>query len=206
MGGLTISFWVYLDESKIRKDQDAYIISSGGQSKKSRGFAFLYFHGNYTACLSTADKQWKMTITDLPQKEWINIAFLWQKNEQLTYYLNGEKKDFVEGTPTSRPTVKFTILTISRPNNAVNVEFMYPLRMSSLALWDKWLNDEQVKACFNSCKFFFYKTVTVKLPSKGVPGKMCFKNMQQIYRRQPMPMHDFNKVANQLYRVTLRHG
>ena len=38
-----------------------------------------------------------------------------------------------------------------------------------------------------------------KQPSRGVLSKRCSKNMQQIYRRIPMPMCDFNKVAFQLY-------
>ena len=38
-----------------------------------------------------------------------------------------------------------------------------------------------------------------KQPSKGVPRKRCSENMQQIYRRTPMPNCDFNKVAKQLY-------
>ena len=34
-----------------------------------------------------------------------------------------------------------------------------------------------------------------KQPSKGVFNKMCSENIQQIYRRTPMPKRDFNKVA-----------
>ena len=34
---------------------------------------------------------------------------------------------------------------------------------------------------------------------RGVPRKRCSENMQQIYRRTPMPKCDFNKVALQLY-------
>ena len=34
-----------------------------------------------------------------------------------------------------------------------------------------------------------------KQPPRGVPGKRCSENMQQIYRRTPMPKCDFNKVA-----------
>ena len=33
----------------------------------------------------------------------------------------------------------------------------------------------------------------------SVLRKMCFENMQQFYRRTPMPKCDFNKVALQLY-------
>ena len=49
--------------------------------------------------------------------------------------------------------------------------------------------------------FFAYSTLTVqKQPSTGVLIKRCSENMQQIYRRTPMPKCDFNKVAKQLYR------
>ena len=36
-------------------------------------------------------------------------------------------------------------------------------------------------------------------PSRGVLKKRCSENMQQIYRRTPMPKCNFNKVALQLY-------
>ena len=38
-----------------------------------------------------------------------------------------------------------------------------------------------------------------KQPFKGVLLKRCSENMQQIYRRTPMPKCDFNKVAKELY-------
>ena len=38
-----------------------------------------------------------------------------------------------------------------------------------------------------------------KQPSRGVLSKRCSENMQQIYRRTPMPKCDFNKIALQLY-------
>ena len=41
------------------------------------------------------------------------------------------------------------------------------------------------------------KTVQ-KQPYRGVPRKRCSENVQQIYRRTPMPKCDFNKVAKQL--------
>ena len=38
-----------------------------------------------------------------------------------------------------------------------------------------------------------------KQPFRGVLWKRCSENMQQIYKRTPMPKCDFNKVALQLY-------
>ena len=40
-----------------------------------------------------------------------------------------------------------------------------------------------------------YDTVQ-KQPSRGVPRKSCFENMQQIYGRTPMSKRDFNKAAS----------
>ena len=47
-----------------------------------------------------------------------------------------------------------------------------------------------------------------KQPSRRVLRKWCSENIQQIYRRTPMPKYDFNKNAKQLYciEITLRHG
>ena len=44
---------------------------------------------------------------------------------------------------------------------------------------------------------FVYRTEQ-KQPSRGVLRKRCSENMQQIYRRIPMPKCDFNKFAKQL--------
>ena len=53
----------------------------------------------------------------------------------------------------------------------------------------------------NMClpKFDIYQSIVQKQPSRGVLRKKCSENMQQIYRRIPMPKFDFNKVVLQLY-------
>ena len=43
------------------------------------------------------------------------------------------------------------------------------------------------------------KGKTEKQPPRSVPRKRCSENMQQSYRRTPMPKCNFNKVAKQLY-------
>ena len=45
-----------------------------------------------------------------------------------------------------------------------------------------------------------------KQPSRGVAGKRCSENMPQIYRRASMPKGDFNKVASNFIKITLRYG
>ena len=41
-----------------------------------------------------------------------------------------------------------------------------------------------------------------KQPPRGVIRKRCSENMQQIYRKTPMPKCDFNKVW---FRATLKY-
>ena len=42
-------------------------------------------------------------------------------------------------------------------------------------------------------------TYLQKQPPRRVLSKRCSENMQQIYRRTPMPKCDFNKIAKQIY-------
>ena len=41
-----------------------------------------------------------------------------------------------------------------------------------------------------------------KQPPRAFPRKSCCENMQQLYRRTPMPKCDFNKVAKHIFRTT----
>ena len=47
-------------------------------------------------------------------------------------------------------------------------------------------------------KYISYQNIQ-KQTSRGVRKKRCSENMQQIYKRTPMPKCDFNKVAKSLY-------
>ena len=55
------------------------------------------------------------------------------------------------------------------------------------------------KCCFQLFFSCFTPEAALQL---GVLRKRCAENMQQIYRRTPMPKCDFYKVAE----ITLRHG
>ena len=57
-----------------------------------------------------------------------------------------------------------------------------------MKLFAKIVNGKNVKLYFQ------------KQPFKGDLRKKCSENMQQIYRRTPMPKCDFIKVTLQLYR------
>ena len=46
---------------------------------------------------------------------------------------------------------------------------------------------------------FFFKQFLQKQPSIGVLIKWCSENMQQVYRRTPIPKFDFRKVAKHFY-------
>ena len=48
-------------------------------------------------------------------------------------------------------------------------------------------------------RMIYHINTQQKQSPRGVPRKRCSENMQQIYRRTPMPKCDFNKVDEQLY-------
>ena len=57
-----------------------------------------------------------------------------------------------------------------------------------------------MKRCFHvSAILHSWLKNVQKQPFRGVLLKRCSENMQQIYRRTPMPKCNFNKVALQLY-------
>ena len=45
-----------------------------------------------------------------------------------------------------------------------------------------------------------------KQPTRAELKKRCSENMQQIYRRTPMPKCDFNNVVSNFIEISLRHG
>ena len=62
-------------------------------------------------------------------------------------------------------------------------------------LYQQYTQDKRlfVVATFKDLSLFFSQ----KQPPRGVRRKRCSENMQQNYRRTPMPKCDFNKVAKQ---------
>ena len=61
-----------------------------------------------------------------------------------------------------------------------------------------------LSVCLLFCyHLMFLMSSAQKQTSRGVLRKRCSENIQQIYRRTPMPKCDFNKVAT---KITLRHG
>ena len=62
--------------------------------------------------------------------------------------------------------------------------------------WNYWFIYYSIaQDFFLSIKFLFLE----KQWSRGALRKMCSENMQQIYRRKPIPKCDFNKVALKLH-------
>ena len=58
----------------------------------------------------------------------------------------------------------------------------------------------------NQSKEIIKKYEEQKQPSKGVFSKTCSENMQQIYRRIPMPKCGFNEITSNFIEIALRHG
>ena len=51
----------------------------------------------------------------------------------------------------------------------------------------------------NTDRYYWIFWIIQKKSPRGIPRKRCSENMQQIYRRTPMPQCNFNKIAKQLF-------
>lgn len=143
--GMTVMAWIKLNKTSLSNTTSSYIMSSGGQSTKSRGFAVVYLANKYIVILSTKNKQWKLDTPVLPSG-WFNLAFTWREAGRLKLYVNGTHVTSGNPVLVSRPLDSFTTFDISRPNNSEKPIYRFPLRISNLALWERELSLEDLKS------------------------------------------------------------
>lgn len=137
--------WIKLNKTSLSNTTSSYIMSSGGQSTKSRGFAVVYLANKYIVILSTKNKQWKLDTPVLPSG-WFNLAFTWREAGRLKLYVNGTHVTSGNPALVSRPLDSFTTFDIGRPNNSEKPIYRFPLRISNLALWERELSLEDLKS------------------------------------------------------------
>ena len=144
--GMTVMSWIKLNKTSLRdKTGSSYIMSSGGQSTASRGFAVVYMPKRYIVILSTQNKQWKLDTPVLPSG-WFNLAFTWREAGLLKLYVNGTRVASSTPALVSRPQDSFTTFDIGRPNNSDKLMYRFPLRISNLALWEREFSEQELKS------------------------------------------------------------
>ena len=71
-----------------------------------------------------------------------------------------------------------------------------------------WQKAEELKFWVGSTHSFnmteFYDGQ--RQPFRGVLVRSCSENIQQIYRRKPLPKCSFNKVASNFIKIAIQHG
>ena len=103
----------------------------------------------------TGKRDSKIPKDKIKHDEWVQLTFVWNGNsDTLTCYQNGNKIGSTDGVQAERPEVRFTIMTIGRPNNAVNTQFMMKMFASNIALWDKPLSEKEITKVFKLSKYF----------------------------------------------------
>lgn len=132
-----------LDKEHFQKKSSTYFLSSGGQTTKARGLAFLHLLGRYIVILSTKDKQWKLEAGDFPQG-WANLAITWKNDGLLKMYVNGKEVSSGKAMSVSRPKDQYTSFEIGRPNNSHSPNFRVPLEVDNIALWEKSLSSKEI--------------------------------------------------------------
>ena len=73
-------------------------------------------------------------------------------------------------------------------------------RSNVVVIWENFISKYQmIPTVITIYKTTWHICDLQKQPYRGVLGKRCSENMQQTYRRTPMPKCNFNEVALQLY-------
>lgn len=142
--GLTVTTRIKLDKASSPAKPSAYILSSGGQTTKARGFALLRLAKKYILILSTKDKQWKLETSEMPDG-WFNLGFTWENDKLLKLFVDGKLIGTAKAFKVSRQTDSFTTLDIGRPNNSPSSNHRMPMSINSIALWEGALSDQKIK-------------------------------------------------------------
>lgn len=146
--GLTLSTWIKLNKNSFNDKFSSYLLSSGGQTTKARGFALLHLKNQFILILSTADRQWKLEVPATLPDNWFNLAFTWENAGVLKLYVNGQPIPSPKPIAVSRPQDTFTEFVLGRPNNSLKPEYMTPIDIDNLALWERALSDQELKSLF----------------------------------------------------------
>ena len=149
--GLTISTWIKINKNSLNDNSSSYLLSSGGQTTKARGFALLHMKNQFILILSTKDRQWKLEVPLLPDN-WFNLAFTWKNAGVLKLYVNGTTITSAKPISVSRPKDTFTEFVLGRPNNSLRPEYMTPIEIDNLALWERALAEQELKSLYEKGK------------------------------------------------------
>lgn len=133
-----------LDKDSVPTKPSAYLLSSGGQTTKARGFALLRLAKKYILILSTKEHQWKLETTDMPEG-WFNLGFSWEKNKLLKMFVDGKLVGTAKAFKVSRPADSYTTLDIGRPNNSPSTKHRMPMSVERIALWEEALPDSKIQ-------------------------------------------------------------
>ena len=76
-------FWAKISQQDLGPPQATfpkYILSSGGQDTKSRGFSLFHLHNKFVLKVLSDTQKWRMEIKDkIPLNKWFSFAFTWKK-------------------------------------------------------------------------------------------------------------------------------
>lgn len=164
--GLTVITSLKLDQSTLSKGSSSYIMSSGGQTTKARGFALVHINNQYVLILGTKTKQWMIKTPTLPS-DWFKLAFTWHNDGDLKLYINGKMVSSAKGSQVARPKDAFTTLTMGRPNNSNTNKYRLGLEVDSVGLWETALSEEEISNIMKSGEGNIVRTIESKSEREG---------------------------------------
>ncbi len=117
--GFTTAMWLNIKSAMFR-DEDLYVISSGGQSPTDQGgIAILVKEKSLMVFVRDGKREWIGTVR-APKEKWFHLGISWSSKDNLIVYINGKAK--AKATPKSYngyPAQNMEKLQLGKPNNGM---------------------------------------------------------------------------------------
>ncbi|XP_066273320.1 uncharacterized protein [Branchiostoma lanceolatum] len=161
--GLSLAVWMKMK----RKDNtygdgqnpDLYFISTGGQTRSSRGFAVsaewismpsVAYRFALCTTVRDFDGVWFQCTHDVPDGTWFHFVFTWNKQTMLKVYIGGNLSGQTRGLLSGGSgKLWYSNLTLGRPNNLQNSHHASSA-YSNLKIFERELSAVEVSALYNS--------------------------------------------------------
>ncbi|KAI8482423.1 hypothetical protein Bbelb_398190 [Branchiostoma belcheri] len=161
--GLTLAVWMKMKRADNTygdgQNPDLYFISTGGQTRASRGFSvsaewISMPSVSYRFALCTTvrdfDGVWFQCTHDVPDGTWFHFVFTWNKQTMLKVYIGGNLSGQTRGLLSGGSgKLWYSNLTLGRPNNLQNSHHA-SAAYSNLKIFERELSAVEVSALYNS--------------------------------------------------------
>ena len=140
-GPMSVETWIRLDQPPVA-EQIMRLITMDGYRHADRsgwGLALLGRDGLRFTHYNVRD--YDVSIDPLPIGQWVHVAVVVDAEKRVEFYIDGERRGFIENMTTPRYASSNTALTVGSLGDGTE---LYSQRITHLAVYDRALTSEEI--------------------------------------------------------------